>query len=190
MSLEDFMFYHCQMYAIITNAQNTEPGFSCLNPFDLHMEIFMFLAKYQLLVASISAWAITQITKAFIHYLDTKKFSFERLLGNGGMPSSHASTMLSLVTTCLLKYGAASFEFAMTFIFAIVVINDACGVRLETGKQAKLLNTIIEEGLMNFKNPDHYKHLKELIGHTPFQVLIGALMGTIIAIVINAIVIA
>jgi len=149
----------------------------------------MFLEKYQLLVASVSAWAIAQLAKEIIHYLDTKEFSLKRILKNGGMPSSHASAMLSFATTCLLKYGASSFEFAIAFLFAAVVINDACGVRLETGKQAKLLNEIIEENLLKFKNIDPQKRFKELIGHTPFQVIVGAAMGFIIAIIINLIVV-
>ena len=96
------------------------------------------------------------------------------------MPSSHAATVCSLATGTLLEYGAGTFEFAFAAIFAIVVLYDARGVRLETGKQAEVLNSIID-GLENEHKLIIPKlELKELVGHTPFQVFIGSLLGIIL----------
>ena len=106
-----------------------------------------------------------------------KKFEPERLIGSGGMPSSHASTVCALATASGRVYGLGTFEFAVTVIMAIIVMHDAMGVRLETGKQAKLLNEIIA----TFKTLDGKvlteEKLKEFVGHTPLQVFMGALLG-------------
>ena len=90
------------------------------------------------------------------------------------MPSSHSSTVCAFAMSSALKYGVGSFQFAIGFIFAVVVMYDAMGVRRETGKQAKLLNKIMEQDF-----------LKEFVGHTPLQVLMGAILGIIIALVID-----
>ena len=93
-----------------------------------------------------------------------RKFVAERLVGSGGMPSSHSATVCALATAAGMEYGGGSFPFAMAAIFAIVVMYDAMGVRRETGIQAKVL--------------------KEFVGHTPLQVLMGALLGILVALFI------
>ena len=114
-------------------------------------------------------------------------FSKERLAGGGGMPSSHASTVCALATMTAFVRGLASFEFAFTVIFAIVVMVDASGVRRETGNQAVVLNELMEYFAKLKDNPPRFSHdkLKELIGHTPLQVQTGAALGIIIAVAIR-----
>lgn len=124
------------------------------------------------------AWAIAQLAKVILYTIVNREFKFERLVGSGGMPSSHAATVCALVTSSVKQFGAGSFEFAISFILAAVVLYDARGVRLETGKQAVTITAIIDHFLKEgtiIELPEF--ELKELIGHTPFQVLIGSLMG-------------
>lgn len=142
------------------------------------MQFFRDVIQNNVLVAAMVAWAIAQLSKVILYTIVNKEFKFERMVGSGGMPSSHAATVCALTTAAAKQYGAGSFEFAISFVLAAVVLYDARGVRLETGKQAVTITAIIDhflkEGtiieLPNFE-------LKELIGHTPFQVLIGGLMG-------------
>lgn len=124
------------------------------------------------------AWAIAQLAKVILYTIVNREFKFERLVGSGGMPSSHAATVCALVTSSVKQFGVGSFEFAISFILAAVVLYDARGVRLETGKQAVTITAIIDHFLKEgtiIELPEF--ELKELIGHTPFQVLIGSLMG-------------
>ena len=106
-----------------------------------------------------------------------RSIDFTRLIGDGGMPSGHSATVSSLATAAALVYGLGSFEFAMAFIFAIVVCKDAMGVRLETGRQAVIINDIVEafNSLASEKLPE--AKLKEFVGHTPLQVIAGILLG-------------
>jgi len=142
------------------------------------MQFFRDVIQNNVLVAAMVAWAIAQLAKVILYTIVNKEFKFERMVGSGSMPSSHAATVCALTTAAAKQYGAGSFEFAISFVLAAVVLYDARGVRLETGKQAVTITAIIDhflkEGtiieLPNFE-------LKELIGHTPFQVLIGGLMG-------------
>ncbi len=148
------------------------------------MNFFSELAQNKILIAAASGWVIAQILKTIIHTLFTKNFDAERLVGGGGMPSSHSATVCALSTATALQYGPNSFEFAMTAIFALVVMYDAIGVRQESGKQAQVLNDMIEIFTHMGKKIDVEKQLKEFIGHTPLQVLCGAILGIITALVI------
>lgn len=108
-----------------------------------------------------------------------KRLDMRRMVGSGGMPSSHASFVMSLLTAVGFACGADSPEFAISAVIAFVVMYDATGVRRETGRQAEILNDIIE----NFgqDSPEMMgKRLKELIGHTPIQVFVGAILGVLI----------
>ena len=107
-----------------------------------------------------------------------------RLFGDGGMPSGHSATVSSLACMTGLVYGMDSFQFAVTAILAIIVCHDATGVRLETGKQAILLNEIIESMDIMFSHEAAEVKLKEMVGHTPFQVLAGIALGIVDAIVV------
>ena len=126
------------------------------------------------LMTSIGSWFIAQVLKVIINAIVNKKLDFERLVGDGGMPSGHSATVSSLAAITALLCGPASFQFAIAAVFAIVVCHDATGVRHETGKQAKMLNEIIQ--ILDSEDlPD--VTLKELVGHTPLQVLMGILIG-------------
>lgn len=106
-------------------------------------------------------------------------------MGSGGMPSSHSATVCGLTTASALCYGVESFQFAISFVLAAVVMYDAIGVRQETGKQAKLLNLIMEQDWFNLNNQEIQKRLKEFVGHTPLQVAAGAALGIILAFVVH-----
>lgn len=124
---------------------------------------------------------IIQLYKFLYEFITTKKFNFKRLMGAGGMPSSHTAVVISL-TTLIGKYeGVSSSVFAVSFIFSLVVMYDACGVRRAAGKQAALLNKIIETpGLTGVQVSEK---LVEVLGHSPIQVLIGAIIGIIVGLV-------
>jgi len=146
------------------------------------MQIIHDLADNKIFLTAALGWLIAQILKTLIHTFFTKEFDPERLVGSGGMPSSHSATVVALSTATYFEYSAASFEFAIAAILAIIVMYDARGVRRETGIQAELLNDILKifEDMGRSEISTHDK-LKEFVGHTPLQVLIGALLGFIIA---------
>ena len=135
-----------------------------------------------LLSVSLTGWLLAQILKTIINFFLIGHFDLERMWGSGGMPSSHSSTVCAMAAASGQIYGLGSFEFAVTVIIAIIVMHDAMGVRLETGKQAKLINEIVETfKTMNGKTLAEEK-LKEFVGHTPLQVLMGAILGIAIGI--------
>jgi len=149
------------------------------------MEYLQLVIHNKVLIASIIGWASAQIIKTFIDLIITKEFTAERLFGSGGMPSSHSSTVCALATSSAFVYGLDSATFAISMIFAIIVMYDARGVRRETGNQAEILNQIMD--FFKSENPGKIifpqEDLKELIGHTPFQVIMGAILGIIIGVV-------
>ena len=131
------------------------------------------------LLTSLSSWFIAQAMKVIINAVVHKKLIWERLFGDGGMPSGHSATVASLATITGLLQGVGSFQFAMAAIVAIVVCHDAMGVRQETGKQAVMLNEILR--ILESEDLPEVK-LKELVGHTPLQVLAGILIGISMAV--------
>ena len=139
----------------------------------------------QVLVSSVTGWVVAQFLKTIIDCMLNKSFSPERLVGSGGMPSSHSSTVCALVVSSGLCFGVSSFEFAVSFILAAIVMYDATGVRRETGKQAKLLNMIMEQDIFKLNMEQFQEKLKEFVGHTPLQVFAGAILGVILALLVN-----
>ena len=130
------------------------------------------------LMSVVSGWFIAQILKIFTGIFRVREFSFRAMMfGTGGMPSSHSAAVMALCTSVAIKYGFASPLFAISALFCIIVMNDAMGVRYETGKQAKVINQLVKE-IFSGQATDVNKNLKELVGHTPLQVLVGALLGT------------
>lgn len=101
------------------------------------------------------------------------------------MPSSHSATVCALATSTAIRYGVSSNEFAFSFVLASVVMYDAIGVRRETGKQAKLLNMIMQQDFFKLNAVDFQEKLKEFVGHTPLQVLAGAILGIGLALVVD-----
>lgn len=148
------------------------------------MNFLTELAQNKILISAATGWIIAQFLKTIIHTWFTKNFVAERLVGGGGMPSSHSATVCALSTATAMQYGAASFEFAMAAIFSLVVMYDAIGVRQESGKQAKVINDMVELFAHMGKDVDIEKQLKEFIGHTPLQVFCGALLGIATAFII------
>lgn len=148
------------------------------------MEIISDIISNKTLVAACISWLAAQLIKTVVDLVLYRSFNPERLVGSGGMPSSHSSTVCALCTMALLEYGVASFQFSVTFILAMVVMYDAAGVRRETGKQAVVLNAILRETPFPWKNEVLDQRLKELVGHTPLQVVAGAVLGVIIALLL------
>ena len=136
------------------------------------------LVTNRYIVIGVSSWALAQVAKLIIYWIVNKKFDIWRLFGDGGMPSGHSATVVSVATACAFFHGFGSFQFAISFILAIIVCHDATGVRLETGKQAVLIKEIasIIEKIADHKVSDEVK-LKEFVGHTVSQVVCGSLLG-------------
>ena len=129
------------------------------------------------LISGIAAWLLAQILKIFTGFFKEQKFSLKILLfGTGGMPSSHTATVAALCTACAIGEGLDSAVFAISVILAIIVMIDAIGVRRETGKQSRALNIIVEE-LFKSDEKNFDTRFKELIGHTPLQVVCGFITG-------------
>ncbi len=126
-------------------------------------------------------WLAIQSFKVAWDLITTKKFNFKRILGAGGMPSSHSAVVTSLATLIGKSEGFNSPIFALSLIFACIVMYDAAGVRRAAGKQAQLLNKIINTpGLSGLQVQEK---LVEVLGHTPTQVFVGALIGIIAGII-------
>ena len=122
-------------------------------------------------------WFAIQLFKLIYDLVTTKQFNFKRIMGAGGMPSSHSAIVIALATLIGKNLGVDSPIFAVTLIFAFIVMYDACGVRRAAGKQAKVLNEIVNtRGLSNLQVQEK---LQEALGHTPIQVFVGALIGLI-----------
>lgn len=137
----------------------------------------------KVLLSAILGWVTAQVLKTIINTLLTKEFNPERLVGSGGMPSSHSATVTSLTTASAIIYGFSSFEFAVSFVLTTIVLYDAMGVRRETGRQSKLLNLMVRT-FNHEKKTLPEELLREYIGHTPLQVLVGSILGIIIAIIL------
>lgn len=139
------------------------------------------LISNKTLMAACIAWLLAQLIKTVIDLVLYGSFNPERMVGSGGMPSSHSSTVCALATTSVLQYGVASFQFSVTFILAMVVMYDAAGVRRETGKQAVVLNRLLRDTPLPWTDDILDQNLKELVGHTPLQVSAGAVLGVAVA---------
>ncbi|MCM1984263.1 divergent PAP2 family protein [Lyngbya confervoides] len=132
------------------------------------------------LFAALSASLVAQVLKLLTDYVIHRKINFRILVTTGGMPSSHSALVTALAVGVALSRGWESIEFAMASIFAIIVMYDAAGVRQAAGKQARILNQMIDELFQ--EHPEfNEQRLKELLGHTPMQVIMGSVLGVIIA---------
>lgn len=125
-------------------------------------------------------WFMVQSFKVIFELVKNKKINIRRIWGSGGMPSSHTALVCSLATVVAIREGVASSSFAISVILAAVVMYDAAGVRRAAGKQARVLNQIIEnEGDINVQ-----EKLIELLGHTPKEVFVGAIVGVFVSILL------
>ena len=151
----------------------------------LMKEFIDIFTNYPVMCAFIS-WVAAQILKTVLWVIKNRKFNFLTLIGSGGMPSSHSSTVCALATAIGRTNGFESVEFALSFVLAFIVMYDAAGVRRATGEQAKILNRIVSD-LQGGKTEDMPKRLKELVGHTPLQVFAGAVLGVMITVIVGVI---
>ena len=148
------------------------------------MKFLTELFGNRIFISAALGWFVAQVLKTLIHMFITKQFVMERMVGSGGMPSSHSATVCGLATAVGIRYGGGSYEFAMAAILAIVVMHDAMGVRMETGRQGRVLNEMLEVFTNMGKQISAEARLKEFVGHTPLQVLMGAILGIIIAVIV------
>ena len=146
------------------------------------MNVVDFLTNNLILNLSILSWATAQVLKGVIILIKEHRFDLERMLGGGGMPSSHSSFVCTCATAVGRMYGWGSPLFAIAAVMAIVVMYDAFNVRKAAGEQAKVLNYIIQN--WDELTPENFgKGLKELLGHTFPQVVAGAFLGIIIGLI-------
>lgn len=137
----------------------------------------MAILKNTVLISAVAGWFVAQLLKTIIHLILTKKLVWERMVGSGGMPSSHAATVCAMATATGLEYGLGSTFFAFAVILAVIVMHDARGVRWETGVQARILNEMMDVFRAMGTKMTAEEKLKEFVGHTPLQVLVGAILG-------------
>ena len=130
-----------------------------------------------ILFLSVVAWAVAQILKVVVVLVQKHRLDFRNILSSGGMPSSHSAFVCACASTTGMLYGWSSPLFAIAAVVAIVVMYDASNVRRAAGEQAKILNYMMDHW-MEMKPALFSKELKELLGHTPIQVLAGGLLGT------------
>ena len=135
----------------------------------------------KILLITLTVWAIAQSMKVLLGVIREKRFNFKWFIGTGGMPSSHAAGATALATSCGLASGFNSVEFALGAVFAIVTMFDAQSVRRSTGQQAAILNRIIDD--IYWKGKIESVHLVELIGHSPLQVIVGGVIGSLLSII-------
>jgi acid phosphatase family membrane protein YuiD len=126
-----------------------------------------------------AAWCVAQVLKVIIESIKDRHLNFSYLITMGGMPSSHAALVCALATTVAVVYGVGSALFAISAFFALVVMYDAAGVRQTVSTQSTMLNRIVDELFKG--NPEFQQRLRELIGHTKFEVAAGAILGIVFA---------
>ena len=145
------------------------------------MEDFGDIVNNKVIWIPMLIWLLIQISKVIVDLIKTKKFNFKRIMGAGGMPSSHSAVVCSLAVLIGKEYGFGSGMFALSVIFAFVVMYDAAGVRRAAGKQAQLLNKIVNTpGLTAHQVQGK---LVEVLGHSPIEVLVGAILGIIVGVI-------
>ncbi len=144
--------------------------------------IFKELPHNDILWTAFTAWFLAQFIKGIFYFLKEKRINFRRFVGAGGMPSSHSALVASLATSVGLQMGWDQAITAVTLIFAVIVMYDAAGVRHAASRQAMTLNKMIDE--LFEEGEFHQERLKELLGHTPVEVIAGAALGVVMALLL------
>ena len=144
--------------------------------------IITFIHQYKYIVVPFLVWFGIQLFKFIYDLITTKKINFKRILQAGGMPSSHSAVVVALTTMVAKDLGIQSPEFGIALIFSFVVMYDAAGVRRAAGKQAKLLNKIVQTP--GLSGVEVQEKLVEVLGHTPVQVFVGAIIGVLVGLLI------
>jgi acid phosphatase family membrane protein YuiD len=142
-------------------------------------DIFLQIMKNKIFMTTLMSWVIAQTLKVTIGIIRERRFDFRWFVGTGGMPSTHAAGVSCLATAVGLEYGFDSVYFAIAVVFTIVVMFDAQGVRRATGRQAGILNKFMDD--IYWRGRIQEDQLRELIGHTPVEVIIGAILGIFVA---------
>lgn len=142
-------------------------------------ECIALMGKNIILATALTAWFCAQVLKTLTSYWKHGALNFERLVGAGGMPSSHTALVMSLAWAVGLHDGFESSLFAVTIVLASIVMYDAAGVRRAAGRQAKVINKLVRQ--LRAEHTVRDIRLKELLGHTPLEVLAGAILGITIA---------
>jgi acid phosphatase family membrane protein YuiD len=148
------------------------------------MGLFHQLFMNKILMAAGISWMASQIIKTILTFITTKRFDMERIFGAGGMPSAHSAMVCSLAMGVAHICTVGSPEFALAVAFAGIVMYDAMGVRRAAGEQAKVINKMVDAFEKNEGSDISDKELKEYLGHTPVEVLAGALLGIIVWMII------
>ncbi len=148
------------------------------------MRSLTLLKDYESLLSPLIAWLVAQVLKVVFSFKRDSGFDFERLVGPGGMPSAHSALVTALATITGLVQGWASTVFAVTIVLAMLTMYDAAGIRRSAGRQARVLNQIMRE--WHASKTFHDVRLRELLGHSPFEVFAGALLGIITALLVHA----
>jgi len=143
--------------------------------------IFAQLFRNKIFMVTLSAWVIAQAIKVLIGVITKKKIDFRLFVGTGGFPSSHVAGASCLAATVGFQYGFDSTYFALAASFALVVMFDAQGVRRSSGKQARILNKIMDD--IYWRGKIQENRLRELMGHTPLEVIAGLFLGIAIALI-------
>jgi len=146
------------------------------------MDYFAEFFKNYVFWTSAAAWIIAQSIKVALGVLRERRFNFRWFVGTGGMPSSHAAGVSALATSIGITYGFDSAIFAVTLLFTLIVMFDAQGVRRSSGKQAIMLNKMLDD--IYWKKKMDENKLKELLGHTPVQVFAGAILGILVSLLL------
>lgn len=147
------------------------------------MEFFQEILSNTILIAGAIGWLTAQVLKTIVYAITNHGIDWKRLVGDGGMPSGHSATVTALAVSIGIEKGFDSALFALAFFVAIIVMHDAMGVRLETGKQSVVLNRLASVVYDKELSPE--KKFKEFVGHTPLQVVMGCLLGIVIAVLIH-----
>ncbi len=146
------------------------------------MESLEGLLKNYVLIVALSSWISAQVLKTIIYLIVNRKLNLERLSGAGGMPSAHSASVCGITIAISRTVGVADPLFALSFMFAAVVMYDAMGVRRAAGQHASVINKLVKDH--DKEHINNLDALKEFLGHTPFEVLGGAMLGILIAMVI------
>ena len=149
------------------------------------MNVIKDIFLNHMILAPIVAWAVSQILKTVTYLIVEKEFVLKRIISDGGMPSAHSATVISLAIMCGWTQGFDSAAFAISMILAVVIMRDAVGVRRESGINASAIKQLADKSnraICDGEEPIETNHLKVLVGHTPLQVACGCIVGIVVCI--------
>lgn len=150
------------------------------------MDFISMILSNRVLCSAVLSWFAAQMIKTLLVLITTKKFVPERIFGPGGMPSAHSASVTALTISTCRVCGIQSIEFALAFVLAAVVMYDATSVRRQAGEHAKAINKVVDK-VDKMEEDDevlNIDQLKEVLGHTPLEVLAGSLLGILISMII------